>query len=82
MDLDGRIGFSKFPKLRTSKSPHQGEIGEGKSDLGVVGMLDTPSKGGRPPREKRRDKFSPIFSKRNPLSILGYKVLYIVTSNK
>ncbi|CAN6547393.1 unnamed protein product [Malus baccata var. baccata] len=30
MDLDGRIGFSKFPKLRTSKSPHQGEIGEEK----------------------------------------------------
>ena len=45
MDLDGRIGFSKFPKLRTSKSPHQGEIGEEMSDLGVVVWLDTPSKG-------------------------------------
>ena len=44
MDLDGRIGFSKFPKLRTSKSLHQGEIGEEMSDLGVVGLLDTPSK--------------------------------------
>ncbi|CAN6557511.1 unnamed protein product [Malus baccata var. baccata] len=27
MDLDGRIGFSKFPKLRTSKYLHQ-EVGE------------------------------------------------------
>ena len=45
MDLDGRIGFSKFPKLRTSKSPHQGKIGEEMSDLGVVGLLDAPSKG-------------------------------------
>ena len=42
MDLDGRIGFSKFPKLRTSKSLHQGEIGEEMSDLGVVGLQDAP----------------------------------------
>ncbi|KAM0992963.1 hypothetical protein ACFX2A_008812 [Malus domestica] len=39
MDLDGRIGFSKFPKLRTSKSPHQGEIGKGMSDLGVRSLV-------------------------------------------
>ena len=44
MDLDGRIGFSKFPKLRTSKSLHQGLIVEEMSDLGVVGLLDVPSK--------------------------------------
>ena len=45
MDLDGRIGFSKFPKLRTSKSPHQGKIDEEMSDLGGVGLLANPSKG-------------------------------------
>ena len=64
MDLDGRIGFSKFPKLRTPKSLHQGEIGEEMSDLGVVGLLDAPSKGAGLFREKGRDMFSPIFSKR------------------
>ena len=29
-------------------------------------MLVNPLQGGRPPREKWRDMFSPIFSKRNP----------------
>ena len=66
MDLDGRIGFSKFPKLRTSKSLHQGEIGEEMSDLGVVGLQDAPPKVAGLFREKWRDMFSPIFSKTNP----------------
>ena len=58
MDLDGRIGFSKFPKLRTSKSLHQGEIGEEMSDLGVVGLLAKPSKEAGHFREKGELMFS------------------------
>ena len=82
MDLDGWKSFSKFPKLRTSKYPHQGEIGEEMSDLGGVVLLANPSKGAGLFREKGRDMFSPIFFKRKPLKNLGYKVLYIVPSNK
>ena len=52
MDLDGRIWFSKFPKLRTSKYPHQGKIDEEMSDLGGVGLLANPSKGASLFREK------------------------------
>ena len=69
MDLDGWIGFSKFPKLRTSKSLHQGEIGEEMSDLGVVGLLDVPFKVLASLERKWRDnshQFSPKINPFNP----------------
>ena len=66
MDLDGRIWFSKFPKLRTSKYPHQGKIDEEMSDLGVVGLLDAPSKGPAS-LERNGETCSLQFSPKEPL---------------
>ena len=47
------------------------------SDLGVVGLQDAPPKVAGLFREKWRDKFSPIFSKRKTLMNFGYKVIFI-----